>query len=127
LFHDSSDKIDMLMEHFDDTLSNSVIVSPSMGTGVSFDDEKARFQIISKIPYPSLASKKNKMRKDQNPNWYSYSTISGLIQIYGRIVRSHDDYGDTIIIDESFSDILKYSSKLVPIWIQDAIKKINVR
>ena len=115
------------MEHFDDTLSNSVIVSPSMGTGVSFDEDKARFQIISKIPYPSLASKKNKMRKDQNPNWYSYSTISGLIQIYGRIVRSHDDYGDTIIIDESFSDILKYSSKLVPIWIQDAIKKINVR
>lgn len=127
LFHDSSDKIDMLMEHFDDTLSNSVIVSPSMGTGVSFDEDKARFQIIGKVPYPSLASKKNKMRKDQNPNWYSYSTISGLIQIYGRIVRSHDDYGDTIIIDESFSDILRYSSKLIPDWIQGAIKKINIK
>jgi len=42
---------------------DTVIVSPSMNTGVSFDDDTARFQIIAKVPYPSLASQKNKLRQ----------------------------------------------------------------
>jgi hypothetical protein len=34
-----------------------------MDTGVSLDDDLARFQVITKNTYPSLASQKNKMDK----------------------------------------------------------------
>ena len=57
----------MLKLHFESD-EPTVIVSPSMGTGVSFDNDRARFQIIAKIPYPSLASQKNKMRQVKNPD-----------------------------------------------------------
>lgn len=126
LFHDSSNKDDILRHH---KLSEepTVIVSPSMSTGVSFDDDTARFQIIAKIPYPSLSSQKNKMRQKNRPDWYSWKTSASLQQSCGRIVRSSLDYGDTIIIDSSFSDVIKYSSHLLPRWFQDSIKKINVR
>jgi Rad3-related DNA helicase len=124
--HDSSNKDEVLQKHFK-TDKPSVLVSPSMDTGVSFDDDKARFQVIAKIPYPSLASQKNKLRQKMNPDWYTWKTISGLIQMSGRAVRSSEDFADTIIIDGSFSDILKYSGDFFPQWFQEAIKKVNVK
>lgn len=126
IFHDSSNKDEMLKMHFESD-EPTVIVSPSMGTGVSFDNDKARFQIIAKVPYPSLGSQKNKMRQNNNPDWYSWKTVCGLIQMTGRSVRSDVDYADTIIIDGGFGDVIKHSSQFLPDWIQEAIKRINVK
>ena len=126
IFHDSSNKDEMLRMHFESEEA-TVIVSPSMDTGVSFDNDKARFQIIAKVPYPSLGSQKNKMRQSNNPEWYSWKTVSGLVQMTGRPVRSNTDYADTIIIDGGFGDVIKHSSQFLPDWIQDAIKRINVK
>ena len=125
VFHDSSNKDEVLRMHMESE-EPTVIVSPSMDTGVSFDNDSARFQIIAKVPYPSLASQKNKMRQMNNPDWYSWKTVSGLIQMTGRPVRSDKDYADTIIIDGGFGDVIKHSSQFLPDWIQEAIKKINV-
>jgi len=126
IFHDSSNKDEMLRLHMESE-EPTVIVSPSMDTGVSFDNDSARFQIIAKIPYPSLASQKNKLRQKNNPDWYSWKTVSGLIQMTGRPVRSEMDYADTIIIDGGFGDVIKHSSHFLPDWIQEAIKKVNVK
>lgn len=126
IFHNSMNKDEMLKMHKESEYP-TVLVSPSMGVGVSFDNDEARFQIIAKIPYPSLASKKNKLRQKQNPEWYSWITSALLQQACGRIVRSKLDYGDTIIIDSSFGDVLTYSSHFLPMWFQNAIKKVNVK
>lgn len=126
VFHDSSNKDEVLKMH-KESEEATVIVSPSMDTGVSFDNDDARFQIIAKVPYPSLASQKNKLRQANNPDWYSWKTVAGLIQMSGRPVRSSIDYADTIIIDGSFGDVIKHSSHFIPDWIQQAIKRINVK
>jgi Rad3-related DNA helicase len=125
IFHDSSNKDEMLKLH-KESEEPTVIVSPSMDTGVSFDNDDARFQIIAKVPYPSLGSQKNKLRQSNNPDWYSWKTACSLQQACGRIVRSTTDYGDTIIIDGGFGDVIKHSSYFLPDWFQEAIKKINV-
>jgi Rad3-related DNA helicase len=124
LFHDSDNQASVLEQHFKSE-SDTVIVSPSLHTGVSFDDSKARFQIIAKIPYPSLASQKNKLRQKTDPDWYAWRTCVNLVQAMGRINRSRTDFGETIILDESFSDVLKYSSKYIPDWIQAAIRRVK--
>lgn len=126
VFHDSSNKDEALKHHFDSD-DYTVIVSPSMDTGVSFDDDRARFQIIAKIPYPSLNSQKNKLRLKNNPDWYSWKTVAGILQMAGRPIRSETDYADTIIIDGSFGDIMRYSSHFLPDWIQHSIKRINIK
>ena len=126
VFHESSNKDEMLRKHFD-TEEPTVFVSPSVGTGVSFDHDRSRFQIIAKIPYPSLGSQKNKMRQKNNPEWYAWKTVCGLLQMTGRSIRSKTDFADTIIIDGSFSDILRYSSHLLPDWFQVSIKRIDVK
>ena len=126
VYHDSSNKDEVLEKHFINQ-NPTVIVSPSLSVGVSFDKDKARFQIIAKVPYPSLASQKNKLRQSNNPDWYSWKTVAGLVQMTGRTVRSSSDYADTIIIDGSFGDVMKHSSEFLPDWIQDAIKRINIK
>jgi ATP-dependent DNA helicase DinG len=126
VFHDSSNKEERLRHHLE-SKDPTIFVSPSVGTGVSFDHEKSRFQIISKIPYPSLSSQKNKLRQKNNPDWYAWKTCASLIQMAGRSIRSKTDFADTIILDGSFSDILRYSSKFIPDWFQEAIKKIEVK
>jgi Rad3-related DNA helicase len=126
IFHDSTNKDEMLKMHCESD-KPTVIVSPSMDTGVSFDDDLARFQIIAKVPYPTLGSQKNKMRQSNNPDWYSWKTVSGIIQMSGRPVRSNKDYADTIIIDGSFGDVMKHSSQFLPDWVQNAIKRINIK
>jgi Rad3-related DNA helicase len=126
IFHDSSNKDEMLKMHYESE-EPTVLVSPSMSTGVSFDNDAARFQIICKVPYPSLASQKNKMRMSNNPDWYSWLSCCELLQMVGRSVRSDIDYADTIIVDGSFGDMMKYSSNFLPKWFQDSIKRINVK
>ncbi len=126
VFHDSSNKDQVLLDHYE-TDKPTVIVSPSMDTGVSFDDDRARFQVIAKIPYPSLMSQKNKMRQKMRPDWYMWRTVIGIIQMSGRAVRSDIDHADTIILDGGFSDVLRYSSHLFPKWFQVAIKTVKVK
>jgi len=126
LFHDSANKTEMLKKHFDSD-DPTVLISPSISTGVSFDGDKSRFQIIAKVPYPSLASQKNKLRQKNNPEWYAWKTCAILQQMCGRSIRSKTDFADTIIIDGSFGDIIKYSSEYLPIWFQESIKRVNVK
>jgi Rad3-related DNA helicase len=92
-----------------------------MDTGVSLDDDR-KVSSNYKIPYPSLASQKNKMRQSNNPDWYVWKTV-GIIQAAGRGIRSNKDYADTIIIDGSFGDVIRHSSKFLPKWFQDSISK----
>lgn len=126
MFHDSSTRDEMLRLHME-SKDPMVFVSPSVGTGVSFDHDKSRFQVIAKIPYPSLNSQKNKLRQKNNPEWYAWKTVAGLLQMCGRSVRSKTDYADTIILDGSFSDVLRYSSKYLPDWFQSSIQKVETR
>lgn len=124
IFHDSEDKEQKLRQHFESS-EPTIIVSPSVSTGVSFDHEKSRFQVLAKVPYPSLASQRNKVRQKMNPEWYSWKTVCDIIQACGRSVRSYTDYADTIIIDSSFGDVLRYSSHHFPNWFIDSIKTIK--
>jgi Rad3-related DNA helicase len=65
------------------------------------------------------------MRQSNNPDWYAWKTVGGIIQAAGRGIRSNKDYADTIIIDGSFGDVIRHSSKFLPKWFQDSIR-VNI-
>jgi Rad3-related DNA helicase len=125
IFHTPENRDEMLQKHINSDFP-SVIVSPSMMTGIDLKDDLSRFQIILKIPFPYLGSEKIKMRQKTNKDWYAWKTVVDLVQMTGRSVRSHDDWAETFILDSSFSDILKYNSRLIPKWFIDAIKVLKV-
>ena len=123
---DQSSKNFALKEHYT-APKPTVLVSPSMHTGIDLKNSRARFQICLKVPYPYLGDLKNKKRMESNKDWYNWVTVSKIIQMYGRAVRSTDDFADFIIIDACFTDILIRSEHLFPQWVLDAIKTVDNR
>lgn len=121
LFHDSTNRDDKLKTHMNSN-SDTVLVSPSMMAGIDLKDDLSRFQIIMKMPYPNIQSKKIKKRIETYSEWYNWKTVVDLMQSYGRSIRSNTDHADTFILDSSFSDIITQSDKYLPRYFTDAIK-----
>lgn len=103
-----------------------VVCSPSLYTGIDLKDDRSRFQIMLKVPYPYLGSLKNKQRMKTNSQWYGYYTVQKFIQTYGRAVRNYNDWAEFIILDANFTNLLSYNSKYFPNWVLSAIKQHNV-
>jgi Rad3-related DNA helicase len=125
IFHTPENREEMLLAHINSDLP-TVIVSPSMMSGIDLKDDLSRFQIILKIPFPFLGSEKIKIRQKTNPEWYNWKTVVDFLQQYGRSNRSIDDWAETFVLDSSFSDLLKYNTNIIPRWVTDAIKILKI-
>lgn len=121
LFHTSENRDEILEKHIN-SKKPTILVSPSMMNGVDLKDDLSRFQIILKIPYPNIKSKKIKKRQNDNRNWYAWKSCVDLQQMYGRSIRSIDDQAETYILDESLSNIMRYNYKYLPEYFTEAIK-----
>lgn len=124
LTHDSSNRSIILQQHYN-TTEPSVLVSPSMMNGVDLKDDYSRHQTILKMPYPNLNSKKIKKRMETEKSWYGLKTVQDICQMYGRSVRSADDYANTYILDSCFGDLLKWNRHYFPAWILEAIQYVD--
>lgn len=123
LFHETEDREEQLDKM--KRKKGSVIVSPSMTSGISLDDDLSRFQIILKVPYPNISSNKIKARQAANRKWYAWRTIVDIVQAYGRSTRSDTDWSHTYILDSSFSDIIRMNRKMLPDYFVEAIKYLK--
>lgn len=103
LYDDSRDKQEKLDEF--KYSSNKVLVGPSLVEGLSLNDDLCRFQIIMKVPYPSLADKYVAAKSKFNPIWYSNATSIALLQGVGRGVRNEKDWCVTFILDACFNGL----------------------
>lgn len=88
-----------IIELHTNSIKPTVVVSPSVGFGVSFDDDNGRFQIIMKAPYLPLNSKRIKMIFEKNPQHYQNKMLVHLIQMCGRCTRNINDHSTTYILD----------------------------
>lgn len=118
LIHESKTREKTLVQHLESE-DETVLVSPSMMTGVDLKDELSRFQIILKVPFPNLQSSKIKKRLETRPDWYNWRTLIDVLQSYGRSIRNEEDWAETYILDTCFDQVIK---KDVPSYVKDAIK-----
>jgi len=90
---------DIVKIHKEEIDTDSVLVSPSLDTGLSLDGDLGRFQIIIKAPYMPLGSKRIKKMFEKNKEHYSMKMLDSLIQMSGRCTRSSEDHSITYILD----------------------------
>jgi Rad3-related DNA helicase len=100
----------------------TVMLSPSIAEGFSFDDDLARWQIIAKVPYPYLGDRQVAAKMKQDRDWYVLQTVMTVLQACGRIVRSDIDHGTTYILDSDFIRLFEDNTKFFPKWFKDAFK-----
>jgi ATP-dependent DNA helicase DinG len=100
-----------------------VLLSPAITEGVDLKDDLCRFQILLKIPYPNVSDSRVKflLEKKNQWKWYRDITARTVIQMYGRAVRSRQDYAKFYVIDGSFTDLTKRVK--FPEYFTKAIKK----
>ena len=80
----------------------TVLVSPSMTTGVDLKDDLSRWQVIVKMPFGSLTDERIKKKAEIDPDWYACEALKTLIQACGRSTRSQTDHSVTYVLDSSF-------------------------
>jgi len=113
LTHNSENRDAILAEHVKSS-EPTVLVSPSMTEGVDLKGDLSRFQIICKVPYPSLGDKLVRKRMNKWKWWYPLQTAKTIIQAIGRSVRSSEDYAITYILDSDWERFFSRNGNLFP-------------
>jgi len=121
LFRDMGMSNEALLQEHRISKLPTVLVSPSMDTGVSLDDDLGRFQIIVKAPYLPLGSKRIKTLFERDSKWYNFKMLNSLIQATGRCTRSEDDHAITYILDATATKMLKSNFDKLPLHIRERI------
>lgn len=118
--HTSSDSQEKL-EGFYASSEPLVFVSPVCQQGVDFKEDRARFQIITRVPYLNTSDEFVKYKVENDFPWYNYEALIVFGQQLGRVNRSESDYGATFLMDTRFNQFILRNSKVIPKWVQNAI------
>ncbi len=113
-----------LLDRFRRSPPGTWICHYSVGEGESFDDDTARIQLIAKVPYPDLGDKLTRLRSEEpgvGRRMYAAMTLAKIAQTSGRVMRHSKDYGETVILDGSFSRLWKWHKDLAPDWFHDVL------
>ena len=101
---------------------DTILVGPTLNTGIDLPGDDCRFIIILKVPYPSLMDKLVNERNKLYPLWYNSHTSNEIIQGIGRGVRFNNDWCVTYILDASFNQLYNSTKNQYPKELQDRIK-----
>lgn len=89
-----------------DDIEDAVLVSPSLHTGVSFNDDQARFNVIAKTSWLYLGDPFVAFRKGHDNNWYVNEARKKLHQQKGRTTRSAEDWSTIYYLDLALKRLL---------------------
>jgi Rad3-related DNA helicase len=99
----------------------TVLVSPSLTMGLDLKGDLGKWQVIIKLPYPSLASKRVKKLFESDPNWYKMKMFISLIQACGRCTRCAEDESATYILDGLSAKTIIENKNILPKHFLDRI------
>src|SRR5690606_38310769 len=119
---DGVQREELVREHASAKDRPTVLISPSLHTGLDLKDDLARFQIIVKVPYPDLSDRLIDAKRRRSERWYTYQTALRMVQAYGRAVRSKDDWAATFVLDSNFRGFFwTRAQAMLPAWFKEAV------
>ena len=115
------------IKRFESSKRPVILVGAGLKDGVDFKGDKCRYQIMFKMPYPSLAGKQVNIRMHYDQSWYAYQTIMPLMQAYGRGIRDTDDYCVMYVLDSDFDKLLRKYKYLFNEYFLEAVRIPKVK
>ncbi len=114
LFRDAFANNEQILKEHKRAKTPTVLVSPSLAFGVDLKDDLARFQIIVKLPFFPLSSKRIKKMFEIDKEWYENKMLNAVVQAAGRATRSKKDHSVTYILDGNFINVIKRTKNKLP-------------
>jgi Rad3-related DNA helicase len=104
---------------------DGVFVSPSSIRGIDLPDDKARWTLFIKCPFPDLNDPFTSARcyaGKWGRLWYLSQCTQNIVQGSGRAVRHEKDWARVYIYDEKAKEILIKYPLLFPLWFREAVE-----
>jgi Rad3-related DNA helicase len=118
--HDKDDFHARLNEFYN-SKEPKVLLSPICQQGVDFKYDRARFQIVLRVPYANTSDPfVEHLVKEDFPK-YNHQALVVFGQQIGRVNRADDDYGVTVLMDERFGKFLSRNRNILPKWLMDGV------
>lgn len=120
--------IEQALEEFYSTPPPVILVSPVVGTGYDFKHDRARWQIITKVPFlnpntPITKARKILWKRKYKLDYITIEAAKTVVQYYGRINRAADDWGVTFIVDDAWGKYVSKSRVIQP-WVRNAMQTV---
>lgn len=103
--------------------SDKILMGPSLLEGLNLDEDKSRFQIFLKVPYPNMKDRYIEAKMKHSRKWYEYKTSMSILQGIGRSIRSEEDWAVTYFLDACMSDLITNSWENFP---EEFLSRINI-
>ena len=118
--HEGSDRNARLQKWLEDRTPGTVFLGVQMTDGLDLMEDRARWQVIIKSPFPDLGDPRVKARREMADGnaWYEAKTKRSLLQALGRVVRSPTDTGRTYVLDSHACRLLGYN---MPRWVSSRV------
>ena len=109
------------LQKFYDSDKPQVFLSPICQQGVDFKGDRSKFQMILRVPYPSTSDAFMAKKVKEDFSYYNYQALITFGQMIGRINRSEDDIGITVLMDSRFESFIGRNKGVLPSWLTSAI------
>lgn len=116
VFPQAGEREEVIRQFFESKRDDLVLLSPSLMEGIDLKGDYAKFAMICKVPFASLADKWTKEKMDFIVGWYAEETINKIVQSSGRHVRSETETGITYMLDETFKWFYNTNKFRFPKW-----------
>jgi ATP-dependent DNA helicase DinG len=114
LCRDTNNTNEDILKLHSETNDPTVLASPSLVYGIDLKDSLARFQIIVKLPFLPLSSKRIKKLFELDKEWYENKMLNAIVQASGRATRGINDYSTTYILDGNFINVVHRAKNKLP-------------
>lgn len=119
-WHDAGMFLNNTIEGFSKA-TEGALVSPSLSTGYDFKADLCRYQIVLKMPFPDSRDEYYQARLKLDPGLGDRTVAQTLVQMYGRALRSADDWAECFILDGQVTWFIRKHAALFPRWFLAAV------
>ena len=120
IWHDKENKMAQYKK-FRESEEPVILVASGMYEGIDLPYDSGRWQVVAKVPWPSLAEPAIKYLLSQDKEYYAWETIKTTLQACGRICRTPEDFGVTYIVDSTFKRLYNDNPTLFPLWFKNSV------
>lgn len=102
-----------------------VLVASGLYEGIDLPGDLGRWQVVTKVPWMSLADPATKWKAEQDKEWYDWECLKIVIQASGRVCRTPTDFGLTYILDGTIIPLYERNKNSLPEWFCEAVEVLQ--